>query len=103
MSPVVAQTATCYRLGNVSSCGIRQGTVGDNPAEQRYSSFNEVERLRDKNEAREEVRKEQSLREEVGSQIAEGQCAEARKTALRAGDFELADKAAGMCERQGHR
>lgn len=94
--PAAAQVATCYRLGNIQSCGIR-GTA-DNPAEARYSGFQEVERLRDKNEERDEVRKDQGLREEVGALVADGKCADARKAALRAGDFQLADRAAGMCQ-----
>jgi len=97
-SPAMAQTATCYRLGNVTSCGLRDGVSGDNPAQQRYSSFNEVERLRDKNEERDEARKEQGLREEVGALVADGKCEEAKKAALRAGDFELADRAAAACQ-----
>ena len=97
-SPAMAQTETCYRLGNVMSCGIRDGVSGDNPAQQRYSSFNEVERLRDKNEERDAARKEQGLREEVGALVADGKCEDAKKAALRAGDFELADRAAAACQ-----
>ncbi|WP_395393737.1 hypothetical protein [Novosphingobium sp. BL-8A] len=97
-SPAMAQTATCYRLGNVTSCGLHDGVSGDNPAQQRYSSFNEVERLRGKNEERDEVRKEQGLREEVGALVADGRCEDAKKAALRAGDFELADRAAAACQ-----
>ncbi len=97
-SPATAQTATCYRLGNVTSCGLGDGVSGDNPAQQRYSSFNEVERLRDKNEERDEARKELGLREEVGALVADGKCEDAKKAALRAGDFELADRAAAACQ-----
>lgn len=97
-SPAVAQTSTCYRLGNIASCTVQPGTLGDNPAQQRYSGFQEVERLRDKNEDREAFRQEQGLREEVGSLVADGRCADARKAALRAGDFALADQAGSMCK-----
>ncbi|MFT4053718.1 MAG: hypothetical protein QM681_04370 [Novosphingobium sp.] len=96
-SAAMAQTASCYRLGNVASCTTSR-TMGDNPAQQRYSGFQEVERLRDKNEEREAVRQEQGLREEVGALIADGKCSDARKAALRAGDFALAKEAGSMCE-----
>jgi hypothetical protein len=96
-SAAMAQTASCYRLGNVASCTTTR-TMGDNPAQQRYSGFQEVERLRDKNEEREAVRQEQGLREEVGALIADGKCADARKAALRAGDFALAKEAGSMCQ-----
>lgn len=95
-APSSAQTATCYRLGNVASC-TTSPAMGDNPAQQRYSGFQEVERLRDKNEERDAVRQEQGLREDVGALVADGKCADARKMALRAGDFALADKAGSMC------
>ncbi len=101
-SPCAAQTSTCYRLGNVASCTVGPG-AGDNPAERRYSGFQEVERLRDKNEEREEARQYQGLREEVGALVADGRCADARKTALRAGDFALADRAGSMCEAPARR
>ncbi|MFK4873953.1 hypothetical protein [Novosphingobium sp. ZW T3_23] len=95
-SPASAQTSTCYRLGNIASCSVQPGN-GDNPAQQRYSGFQEVERLRKQNEEQEDMRREQGLREEVGALVADGNCAEARKAALRAGDFALADRAGAMC------
>ncbi|MEE4450490.1 hypothetical protein [Novosphingobium resinovorum] len=97
-SPALAQTSTCYLLGNVSACSVRPGDGSDNPAQQRYSSFQEVERLRRQNEEREAARQEQGLREEVGGLVADGKCADARKVALRSGDFELADQAGAMCQ-----
>ncbi len=96
-SPVSAQTSTCYRLGNIASCSVQPGN-GDNPAQQRYAGFEEVERLRKQNEEQEDMRREQGLREEVGALVADGNCTEARKVALRAGDFALADRAGAMCK-----
>ncbi|GFE72642.1 MULTISPECIES: hypothetical protein [Novosphingobium] len=95
-APSAAQTSTCYRLGNVASCSFQPNA--DNPAQQRYSGFQEVERLHNQNEEREEARKQQGLREEVGALVADGKCADARKAALRAGDFALADQAGAMCK-----
>ena len=95
--PSNAQTSTCYRLGNIASCSL-QPNGGENPVQQRYSGFQEVERLRKDNEDREEAQKQQGLLEDVGALVADGRCSEARKTALRAGDFALADRAGAMCK-----
>jgi len=61
-SSAMAQTATCYRVGNVTSWGLRDSVSGDNPEQQWCSSFNEIERLRDKNEECDEACKAQGLR-----------------------------------------
>ncbi|EQB13013.1 hypothetical protein [Novosphingobium lindaniclasticum] len=101
-SPSGAQTSTCYRLGNIASCSL-QPNGDENPAQRRYSGFQEAERLRKDNADREEAQKQQGLLEEVGALVADGRCSDARKTALRAGDFALADRAGGMCKPAGKR
>jgi hypothetical protein len=95
-SPSMAQTSTCYRLGNIASCSV-QPNSGENPIQQRHAGFQEVDRLHKENEDREEAQRQQGLREEVGALVADGRCADARKTALKAGDFALADRADEMC------
>ena len=110
--PSAAQTSTCYLLGNVSSCSVRSGGASDNPAWQRYSAFQELERQRNENQQRREdeenlaqARKGQELRETVGALVADGKCAIAKRAALQAGDFALAEQAASLCEppsRAGH-
>jgi hypothetical protein len=43
------------------------------------------------------IAKEQSLKEQVGQLIAEGNCPAAYETALRAGDLNLASQVKGIC------
>lgn len=41
---------------------------------------------------------EQGLREEVGALVADEECEDGKKATLRAGDFELADRASATCQ-----
>ena len=44
------------------------------------------------------ARAQQDLRQKVGAMIADGKCDDAYRTALKAGDFDIAQQVQGLCQ-----
>ncbi len=104
MAPsALAQSVICNRVGNYTYCNGSGGGSGIQvttppPHEFDYAAMAALaaQRRQQRYEQQQEQDR-QALAQQVGELVASGHCDDARATALRAGNFDLAKQVDGVC------
>lgn len=111
----VAQTSQCQWVGSIWTCqqqqrsGVDWGAAIRSQQQQQQSlNWEALARQRAQNEQAQGQQnaaaldeRQRNLRAEVGQMVADGRCDDAKKAALQAGEFELAERAMKLCTPAG--
>jgi hypothetical protein len=104
--PAAAQTTTCLRNGVLITCNTSPG-IGRSLTPPDYSAMMNTPDLGESSEksfrearARQAADNAEQLRRNVGGLVAAGDCDGASRLALKAGNFDLAERAAQLCVRK---